>query len=104
MVVAADVYTFASLTAGRATAAASKMAPPLTSNPPLFNPNAEDDRALLRRQRAALRLLGELQAARVVTDAAPLIGVVRELVGDGAVVGLVIAVQPIWVVGHDWVA
>ncbi|KIY99353.1 hypothetical protein MNEG_8607 [Monoraphidium neglectum] len=41
----------------------------------------EDERTALKRQRAALRLLGELQAARVVVDAAPLLGVVRDLVG-----------------------
>lgn len=42
--------------------------------------HTEDERAALKRQRATLRLLGELQAARVITDGGPLLSVVRELV------------------------
>lgn len=59
------------------------------SNLPVFKlpnrtrtpPAPEDDRALLKRQRAALRFLGELAAARVVVDPTPLLGIVRDLVG-----------------------
>lgn len=44
---------------------------------------AEDDRAFLKRQRSTLRLLAELLAAGVVTEVAPLISIVRELVRRG---------------------
>ncbi len=45
----------------------------------------EEDRALLRRQRSSLRLLGEVLAVGVVAEAGVLLRVVRELVGGSPV-------------------